>query len=268
MEDGRRKAENLSFFVFHPHPSSFILSFLLLSGCGQPYNASVSGTVTIDGAALRTGTIAFSPIAGGAIAYALIGEDGRYSVRTGSDEGLLAGEYAAAVVAMSGRPPGSKNFRDFGTPLVPARYGDPKQSGLRFTIVPASTTSTFRCAGRQRGLAAETGPAWREKTQRFHNDRPSDDHPLRRPSETGLVRSQRSGSERSSRESPITHSQEWFSARAAKHQQLLASVAGLVGSAPVTNRSPTLRSHMGQTVVGKWWATSDFFCATTLCQSS
>ena len=131
---GRRRTCHSLFFILHP--SSFILSFLLLSGCGRPYNASVSGTVTIDGAALRTGTIAFSPIAGGAIAYALIGEDGRYSVRTGSDEGLLAGEYAAAVVAMSGRPPGSKNFRDFGTPLVPARYGDPKQSGLRFTIVP------------------------------------------------------------------------------------------------------------------------------------
>ena len=118
---------------------SFILSFLLilLSGCGQPYNASISGTVTIDGAALRTGTIAFSPTAGGPVAYALIGADGRYSARTGSDEGLVAGDYVATVVAMSGSRPGSKNFfMDLGTRLVPARYGDPKRSGLHFTIAP------------------------------------------------------------------------------------------------------------------------------------
>ena len=85
---------------------------------------------------MRTGTVAFHPAKGGATAYASIGDDGSYSLRTGADKGLAAGEYVATVVAMTGPPPGSKNMMDFGTRITPARYANPKQSDLHFTIVP------------------------------------------------------------------------------------------------------------------------------------
>ena len=50
--------------------------------------------------------------------------------------------------------------------------------------------------------------------------------------------------------------------RALNQASAITGDCGRVGGhAPVANESPTLRSHLGEIVVGKWWAASDFSCA-------
>lgn len=110
-------------------------------GCGGPYDASVSGVVTLDGQNLTRGTVSYSPVAGGPAAYARIDADGEYSLRTGRDEGLPSGEYQVTVIATEpppvqataqGGPPPS------GEPITPLWYRSKDTSGLKFTVAPGS----------------------------------------------------------------------------------------------------------------------------------
>jgi hypothetical protein len=111
----------------------------LLAGCGGVYDATVSGTVTLDGSAVPRGTVSFHPTSAGPAAYARIEDDGSYSVRTGREEGLPPGEYLVTVIssepptvsqtAVGGPPPAGK-------PITPLWYRTTDTSGLRFTVEP------------------------------------------------------------------------------------------------------------------------------------
>jgi hypothetical protein len=83
--------------------------------------------VTLDGKALSVGTVTFRPVTEGAVAYGSIDQNGNYTVRTGTDKGLVSGEYIVTIVATTGPPP-------MGKLLIPRRYGNPQESGLRFTV--------------------------------------------------------------------------------------------------------------------------------------
>lgn len=107
-------------------------------GCGA-HDATVSGSVTLDGESLKSGTISFFPVADGPTAYARIEPDGGYELRTGREAGLAPGEYQVTVVAREQRelsatdaagppPPGRQ--------LTPNHYRDRKTSGLQYTIEP------------------------------------------------------------------------------------------------------------------------------------
>jgi hypothetical protein len=105
------------------------LLLLLLSGCGA-YESAVTGKVTIDGAPLKSGTVAFYSTNGGAAAYGSIQSDGSYTIETGASGGLAAGDYVVTVVAST--PPQS-GF-PFGKLLTPTRYSKVQTSDLKFTI--------------------------------------------------------------------------------------------------------------------------------------
>ena len=118
-----------------------LMCWAFVAGCGGPYDAGVSGVVTLDGQNLTRGTVSFNPVAGGPAAYARIDEGGNYSLRTGRDEGLPSGEYQATVIATEpppvqataqGGPPPS------GKPITPMWYRSKDTSGLSFTVVPGS----------------------------------------------------------------------------------------------------------------------------------
>jgi hypothetical protein len=109
------------------HLSWILLLSLLACGCGGKLPGRISGAVTLDDAPLHTGTVVFHPASGGANAYGTIDKKGNYSVSTGTDQGLVLGEYAVTVVATTGPPPEGKL-------LIPARYGNAQKSGLRFTV--------------------------------------------------------------------------------------------------------------------------------------
>jgi hypothetical protein len=112
---------------------------VVTAGCGGAYNAKVGGNVTLDGSPVPTGTVSFLPTAGGPPAYARIDSSGNYTVRTGREEGLPAGEYAVSVVA--NEPPAVKATAQGGPPppgkaITPPWYRSQETSGLKFTVSP------------------------------------------------------------------------------------------------------------------------------------
>lgn len=129
-----------------PHQTPLRLTLLAaplatLLGCGGPYDASVSGDVTLDGQPLTRGTVSFTPTAGGPPAYARIDGSGSYAVRTGREVGLPAGEYSVTVVA--NEPPAAAQGEDggpppAGKPITPPWYRSAETSGLRFQVEPGS----------------------------------------------------------------------------------------------------------------------------------
>lgn len=109
------------------------------AGCSGRYDAGARGVVTLDGRTVPRGTISFSPVNGGPAAYAMIGDDGHYVVRTGRDIGLPSGEYIVSITAneapsvmqtASGGPPPP------GKAITPAWYRMKETSGLKFTVKP------------------------------------------------------------------------------------------------------------------------------------
>jgi len=116
---------------------------IFLTGCGGPYDSSVTGKVTINGQAVPNGTVAYSPVAGGPAAYGRIEESGQYVIRTGREAGLPSGDYQVTVTANEpsktlqnekGGPPAP------GKAITPAWYRTKSTSGLKFTIKPGSNT--------------------------------------------------------------------------------------------------------------------------------
>jgi hypothetical protein len=110
----------------------------LAAGCGGPHDASVSGTVKLASTPLTRGTVTFIPQGAGAPAYGMIGSDGAYSLRTGSEEGLASGTYTAAVAA---NETSTASGKDGGPPplgksITPEWYRDPATSGLTYTVEP------------------------------------------------------------------------------------------------------------------------------------
>ncbi len=114
---------------------------VLAVGCGGTHDASVHGTVTLDGTNLTSGIVAFYPAAGGPAAYAYIDEDGEYVVRTGREAGLPSGDYGISVTA--NEPTTSAARADGGPPppgkmITPAWYRSKDTSGLSRTVEPGN----------------------------------------------------------------------------------------------------------------------------------
>lgn len=111
-----------------------VLTAALTLGCGRSHEATTSGTVTLDGKPLSSGTVTFHPSKGGAAAYGHIQSDGSYEIRTGSGRGLAAGEYIITVAVLEALPPDPETGEPRAKAITPPRYADVKTSGLRFTV--------------------------------------------------------------------------------------------------------------------------------------
>ncbi len=116
---------------------AFSLLMALAGGCGGVYDATVSGLVTLDGTPVPRGTVTFHATSGGPAAYAPIQENGSYTVRTGREGGLPAGEYEVTVTA--NEVPADLQSKD-GRPLPPGKsitpiwYRSKDTSGLKFNV--------------------------------------------------------------------------------------------------------------------------------------
>jgi hypothetical protein len=97
---------------------------LLVSGCSDSLESTISGTLTNDGQPVPLAQIVFHPIAGGPLPYAVTSDDGSYNVITAAQTGLEAGEYIAVVEAM--KPDVS----------LPKMYGSVATSPLKYQIKP------------------------------------------------------------------------------------------------------------------------------------
>jgi hypothetical protein len=131
-------------------------------GCGGPYDASVSGLVSLDGSTITRGTVTFASVDGGPTAYARIDSGGKFVVRTGREKGLPAGEYAVSVVAneapaiketAEGGPPPA------GKPITPPWYRSQRTSGLRFMVETGSNEIDLE-------LTSDPPPDWKPRRRR------------------------------------------------------------------------------------------------------
>lgn len=104
---------------------------LVCWGCGKSDLASVSGTVTLDGAPLEGAEINFMPVGGGGVSFAETDGEGRYTL-THSDgsRGAVVGQHRVSINKErepSGVPAGSggKRPEDHAPPgLLPPKYND------------------------------------------------------------------------------------------------------------------------------------------------
>ena len=117
---------------------AFVAAALIAAaGCGGVYDSTVTGVVKLNGNVVPRGTVSFVPNAAGPAAYGLIQSDGAYSLHTGREEGLPAGQYTVTVAA--NEPPATPTSKDggpppTGKPITPAWYRDPATSGLSFEV--------------------------------------------------------------------------------------------------------------------------------------
>jgi hypothetical protein len=117
---------------------------VLAVGCGpgEVALAPVHGKVLHAGSPLPGGTIAFTPDASrggsGPLAYAVIGKDGTYSLKTGERLGAAPGWYRVTVVALEGAEPAAspQSPSPVARSLLPTHFRDPELSGLTCEVKP------------------------------------------------------------------------------------------------------------------------------------
>src|SRR5262245_52376087 len=79
-------------------PTFLVVSLLAsLIGCGGDWS-SVTGTASVDGQRLKSGTVTFHPVGEGAAGYGGLTKDGTFTIMTGTATGIKAGDYAVTVV--------------------------------------------------------------------------------------------------------------------------------------------------------------------------
>ncbi|MGD9635434.1 MAG: hypothetical protein AB7G28_15710 [Pirellulales bacterium] len=121
---------------------------LLLAGCGTGL-ADVQGSVSIDGEKVVCaedvrGTVLFSPREPGLpTGSGVLDESGQYAIYVGANEGLKPGPYSVAVTVTRIRPASTEGGTPSGELLSPARYANPKESGLEAEVKPGSNTFDF-----------------------------------------------------------------------------------------------------------------------------
>lgn len=107
---------------------------LVVGGCNSKLGSTVTGHVTLEGKALTSGDVTFTPVGAGQIAYGKIDASGNYSLTTGNETGVMPGEYIVTVIA-TGTPPSN----DQPPPLLtPEKYSDKATSDLKKTLVPGA----------------------------------------------------------------------------------------------------------------------------------
>jgi hypothetical protein len=133
-----------------------ILLSITMSGCGNGLS-SVSGRITLDGKPLAGSKsvrvmIMFYPESGtGAPAAAIADESGDYVVSTGSQSGLAPGNYVVTLSATEFTPAADPRGMPTKRVLTPARYANPKESGLRAEVQPGRNTFDFKLHSSAKG---------------------------------------------------------------------------------------------------------------------
>jgi hypothetical protein len=119
-----------------------LLLVVAVVGCGSNL-AEVNGVVTVDGQPLQGGngvraTVIFQPATGvGRVAVGLVDSSGQYHLSSGSEAGVVPGEYVVTCSATQ-LVRGSDGSVSGGRRVTDPKYADTKTSGLQFTVEPGS----------------------------------------------------------------------------------------------------------------------------------
>ncbi len=125
-----------------------LLVCMSLAGCGNGL-ARVSGTVTLDGNPMvgdrdHRITVMFVPESGtGTTTAALVDEDGRYELATGSQAGLQPGNYLVGINAIDVLRSADASAPPSARRVSPKHYADPTRSGFRAEVQLGSNTFDF-----------------------------------------------------------------------------------------------------------------------------
>ena len=121
-----------------------IASVALLSclGCGGSDLVTVSGTVTLDGQPLESGTIVFQA-QGMAMCVGNLGAGGRYELSTGRQEGIAAGTYQVTITAFQVIDQANDDSAPIPKLLTPVKYNIPETSGLTAAVQRVSNSFDF-----------------------------------------------------------------------------------------------------------------------------
>ncbi|TWT86659.1 hypothetical protein Mal64_34880 [Pseudobythopirellula maris] len=139
---------------------------LLAAGCGEKPQASVTGTVLVDGELASSGTVTLHPVGeGGVVATGRIHKDGSFVVKSGQGDRddpdrstIAAGEYVVTVVVNA--PPKPSDTSLAGPPLpggrlTAAKYADKSTSDLRYTIGTGAEVLSLTLEGEPISAPAE-----------------------------------------------------------------------------------------------------------------
>ncbi|NBV46767.1 MAG: hypothetical protein EBR86_14295 [Planctomycetia bacterium] len=143
-----------------------VLALALLAatpGCSggpkRPATIKVSGKVTMGGTPVPRATVSFQPTGtGGRAAVGVTDDAGQYSLTTfTAGDGAIAGDYGVAIVKMEeggAAGAGTANTDQYIPPegmkepppaksLIPTRFNNPRESGLRASVGSGSDTFNF-----------------------------------------------------------------------------------------------------------------------------
>ena len=120
-------------------------------GCGSDdgrvETAPVTGKVTYNGDVVTTGTVMFTPTAGGPSATGEIEADGTFEMKTYDDgDGAAIGSHSVTITALdegSGLPEEAASEPKL---LIPRKFGNAKTSGLTATVNSGDNTVDFALA--------------------------------------------------------------------------------------------------------------------------
>jgi hypothetical protein len=154
-------------FVRRAASLSAVVALALTAGCGsddRPPLGRVWGTVTYNGKPLESGEVVFSPVLDSAArtGQPAIGtiSNGSYTMTTFDDgDGALVGDHIVTVKSnevIRSEKPRKNDVEKIRTPgpdgklsyvtlksRIPARYGNPNKTPLRYTVKPQSNEYTI-----------------------------------------------------------------------------------------------------------------------------
>jgi hypothetical protein len=140
---------------------SNLMLLAVVVGCGGPsasYDATVEGSVTVDGQLAKQGQVVFHPATKGPTAYGNIFDNGSYSLRVGQGDlkdvdggNLKSGEYVVTVVVNSPSI-ADETVGDGGPPrpgprLTAAKYASQATSNLRVQVKPGRNVVPLELEG-------------------------------------------------------------------------------------------------------------------------
>jgi hypothetical protein len=115
----------------------WIALLVVFAGCSRSELVPLTGKLTLDGAPLPTAIITFSNTTDGPSGYGSVEPDGDYFAKTGSQAGLMPGDYRISVVAHEPEVVTNRSIEKVPKTITPARYASPETSGLRYTLTSA-----------------------------------------------------------------------------------------------------------------------------------
>ena len=138
------------------------------------YDATVTGTVSIEGVLAKEGKVSFFPAGGGLPSAGMIKSDGTYSMRTGKDKPaepdgptMTSGEYIVTVF-INAAPQQSAEGNDGAPPrpgpsLIAAKYGSKDLSDLKYTVKPGPNSIVLDLEGPEQDPGNEVDTAGDEE---------------------------------------------------------------------------------------------------------